>query len=249
MSFELQLSPLIAHRGASAYRPENTLEAFRHASALGASWIEFDVSLSLDSVPVVIHDSTLKRTTNGRGWVRWKSYQRLQQLDAGSWFEPQYSNCLIPSLQQVLVLAQECNLGVNIELKPGFAQANKLAKLVLQQLADLDFPLSKVLCSSFSTSALYALRKQHESMPLGLLLDKWDDNWLATANTLKCHSVNLGLDFIDATMVQSICNEGYLVMCYTVNERLVAEELFDVGVNAIFSDHPDLLSDVPVGES
>src|SRR5688572_22496951 len=81
---------VIAHRGASAYAPENTMAAFSRAHALGAQWIEFDVWLAACGEVVVLHDETLARTTNGYGRVTDFSYAALQPLDAGSWFGHQF---------------------------------------------------------------------------------------------------------------------------------------------------------------
>src|SRR5690606_19888430 len=84
------VADVIAHRGASAYAPENTIAAFRLAKESGADWFELDCHLSADGHPVVIHDATVDRTTNGQGYVREMSLYDLQNLDAGSWKAPEF---------------------------------------------------------------------------------------------------------------------------------------------------------------
>lgn len=107
---------VIAHRGASAYAPENTLAAFKLATEMGADWFELDCTLSKDGEVVVMHDDTVDRTTNGKGYVRDLSLYDLKQLDAGSWFAPEFAGERIPTLGQALDLAK-WKIGVYIEIK------------------------------------------------------------------------------------------------------------------------------------
>src|SRR5438445_1086012 len=117
-SINSYMSRLIAHRGASALAPENTLAAFRKAGEIGAKWVEFDVMLAADGEAVVIHDDTLDRTTNAKGNVCDYPYSYLQTLDAGSWFNPQFSHEKIPTLAEVIGVLRHCKLAANIEIKP-----------------------------------------------------------------------------------------------------------------------------------
>lgn len=107
---------VIAHRGASAYAPENTLAAFQLAKEMSADWFELDCTLSKDGEVVVMHDETVDRTTNGKGYVRDLTLYDLKQLDAGSWFAPEFAGERIPTLGQALDFAQ-WNIGVYIEIK------------------------------------------------------------------------------------------------------------------------------------
>ena len=106
----------IAHRGASGYAPENTLAAFDKAVEMQADYIEIDVQLSKDDLPVVIHDDTLDRTTNGTGNISAYTLQELKSLDAGSWFDKKYAGEKIPSLNEVLEMYGE-KINILIELK------------------------------------------------------------------------------------------------------------------------------------
>lgn len=87
---ELTCLHIIAHRGASAYAPENTFAAFEKAVELGADFIELDIQITKDGKLAVIHDDKVDRTTNGTGFVREYTMNELEQLDAGSWFGPEY---------------------------------------------------------------------------------------------------------------------------------------------------------------
>src|SRR3990167_7563410 len=108
---------VIAHRGASAYAPENTLIAFTKAAQLEIKWIEFDVMQASCGTPIIFHDETLNRTTNGKGDVCRYSYTYLQTLDAGSWFNPRFSGERIPTLNAVMAFLANENMNANIEIK------------------------------------------------------------------------------------------------------------------------------------
>lgn len=107
---------VIAHRGASAYAPENTLAAFRTAIDRGADWFELDCTLTSDGEVIVIHDDDVDRTTNGRGQVALQTLAELQALDAGTWFDPRFAGEKLPALGEALDLAKG-RIGVYIEIK------------------------------------------------------------------------------------------------------------------------------------
>src|SRR5271170_7173679 len=111
------LPPVIGHRGAAASAPENTLSGLRRAKALGCSWVEFDVRLTGDGALVLCHDPRLDRTTSGSGLVSANSLAAVRELDAGSWFDPSFAGERVPTLDEVLLLASELDLGANIEIK------------------------------------------------------------------------------------------------------------------------------------
>jgi len=110
--------PVIAHRGGSAYAPENTLSAFTKAAQLGMQWVEFDVMLAACGTPIVFHDDLLDRTTNATGEVGVHAYTYLQTLDAGAWFNSKFSGERIPTLAQVLQFLKDVKLCANVEIKP-----------------------------------------------------------------------------------------------------------------------------------
>src|SRR5690242_1220599 len=98
---------VVAHRGASAYAPENTMAAFRLAATLGADAIELDVHLTADDRLVVLHDDTLERTTTGTGLVRQQTWDSIAALSAGAWYAPEFTSEGIPLLERVLAWAQQ----------------------------------------------------------------------------------------------------------------------------------------------
>lgn len=236
------LEKIIGHRGASAYAPENTMAAFTKALFLGCKTIEFDVMCSADDVPFVIHDDNLKRTTNGKGEVGLVDAEYLAELDAGFWYSDRYKGESIPELKEVLQWLSQADMQANIEIKPYPKMQEKTAATVVSYIHrywphDKEMPL----VSSFDHSVLSFCRSIAPEMPLGLLMHEWDDNWLAKAQQLSCYSVHLSQKIVTVERVKAIKEQGYVVCAYTVNRKRLANKLFKWGVDAIFSDYPDLL--------
>lgn len=232
--------PVIAHRGASGYAPENTLAAFTKAAQLGIRWIEFDVMLSACETPVVFHDDELWRTTKTHGSIADHPYAYLRSLDVGAWFGSIFSGERIPNLEQVLDLMANANLCANLEIKPLPGQDKKTTNRVLETVRAFNPGLIKtILFSSFSLDALQALREQAPEANIGLLMDDCLPDWLQRAEELQCVSVHVSNRVLDEQLTSKIKQSGYQVLCYTVNEAARAKQLFSWGVDAVFSDVPD----------
>ena len=158
----------IAHRGASAVAPQNTLAAFRKAMELGADGVELDVQLSADGAVVVIHDFTVDKTTDGTGRVAEKTLAELEALDAGIRFSPQFAGERIPTLAQVFE-ALEGKLLVNVELKDFNLRSSALAAPVVEVIREHAME-KRVLFSSFNPFALRAVKRLAPEIPAGLLV-------------------------------------------------------------------------------
>lgn len=239
----LVVEKIIGHRGASAYAPENTLAAFNKALAMGCRFVEFDVMCSADGEPFVFHDDKLKRTTNGRGEIGLVESSYLQSLDAGSWFSRQFKGERIPHFKEVLEWLSASDVQANIEIKPYPGTDDQTAITVLSHInrywpKDKDLPL----VSSFSWDALLMCRNIAPEMPLGLLFHVWDEQWLQKAKQLDCYSIHFNRRILTAERVKAIKDQGYIVCAYTVNRKRQANKLFKWGVDAVFSDYPDLLA-------
>ncbi|KTD23546.1 glycerophosphoryl diester phosphodiesterase [Legionella lansingensis] len=233
---------IIGHRGASAYAPENTLAAFNEALALGCHYLEFDVMMSVDGEPFIFHDDNLKRTTNGQGEVGLVTAEYLRSLDAGRWFSRRYQGEKIPHFREVLEWLTFSNMQANIEIKPYPSTTEQTTVAVLSHI-NRYWPQNKPLplVSSFDLAALRLCRDLAPEMPLGLLLDKWDEDWLQKAKELQCYSVHYNKRAITAARVKDIKEQGYALFVYTVNRKRQAKKFFEWGVDAVFSDYPDLL--------
>ena len=234
--------PVIAHRGASAYAPENTLIAFLKAAQLGIKWIEFDVMQASCGEPIIFHDDSLERTTDATGQVCQLPYTYLQTIDAGRWFDPQFAGERIPNLQQIIELLQNTKLNANVEIKSLPAYEEPLIKTVLAQLTPyMKTKQSTILFSSFSINALTLLRKQSPDALLGLLLHDWEPGWEEVVNSLQCVSVHVNQHILTKSIAKKIKSMDKALLCYTVNHPKRALKLFSWGVDAVFSDAPDLI--------
>jgi glycerophosphoryl diester phosphodiesterase len=233
------LSPIIAHRGASALAPENTLAAFQKAATIGAKWIEFDVMLSACGEAVVIHDETLDRTTNGKGEVSHYTYAELRKLDAGSWFSSAFVNEKIPTLLEVLQLVREYKLMANIEIKPSLGREEQTVTKVLQIVAHYwPTELPPPLISSFSLQVQLAIRNYFPASVLAYLMNEWQPDWKKSYDALQCASIHVNQAILNQTRINEIKQSGCPLLAYTVDDPIRARELFACGVDAIFSNCP-----------
>ncbi len=233
------LSPIIAHRGASALTPENTLIAFQKANEIGAKWVEFDVMLAACGEAVVIHDETLDRTTNGHGPVRDYPYSYLKTLDAGSWFNPIFSGEKIPTLAEVIETLHRFNLAANIEIKPAPGYEEETVKKVLDVLKHFwRKEMKPPLISSFSRIVLDSVRKYSETHLLAYLINEWDPDWKKSCDELNCVSVDINHRILNQARVNEIKSANHLLLSYTVDDPVIAQQLFDWGVDAVFSNCP-----------
>ncbi|WP_051541368.1 glycerophosphodiester phosphodiesterase family protein [Caldalkalibacillus mannanilyticus] len=144
---------VIAHRGSSQQAPENTLPAIQKAIQDQADAVEIDVQLTKDQEIVVIHDEWLNRTTNGSGLVSSHTFSRIRELDAGSWFSPNFSGVRIPHLEEVLLLLKPLSIELNIELKNGIIPYPGLEEKVIRLIQNYQME-KQVILSSFRQDSL-----------------------------------------------------------------------------------------------
>lgn len=236
MKFEL--AQVIGHRGACGHAPENTLSSMSKAQELGVKWVEFDVMLAGCGEPIIIHDTTLDRTTNGSGEIAQVDYCTIANLDCGSWFAPSYSGETVPTLTQLLDHLASLNLAMNIEIKPtqGFDVETTLKTLTTLE-KEWPSTLTPPLVSSFSKKVLEVA--EQFDFPLGLVIDSWETDWLDALQQHGCISLHVDQKILSQAKVKQIRDKGYLVLAYTVNEPSRAQELFTWGVDSVFSDFPD----------
>lgn len=233
---------VIAHRCGGALAPENTLAGLGIAARLGCRAVEFDVMLSGDGMPVLIHDETLDRTAARPGQVARLAAAELLATDVGRCFHPAFAGETIPSLDAALQSCKRLGLAANVEIKPasGFeVETGRVVGDFLRKLAPSRCP--PVLFSSFSADALAAAAAEAPDIPRGFLADRIGADALLTASQLGCVALNLGGRSLEAEHVAEARNAGLKVLVYTVNSRLDANRLAAWGVAGVFSDRPDLL--------
>ena len=220
---------VFGHRGALAHAPQNTLAAFELAAQQGAQGIELDVQLSKDGQLVVIHDYSVDATTDGQGKVAEMTLAQLKQLDAGSWFAPDFAGERIPTLDEVFAAVGD-KLLINVEIKasaPGIESA--VADCVRRHKLD-----SRVLVSSFDAAVL---RRCQGVMSLPLAYLHFRPSLSATKD-LPVAALHPWRDLVDAGYMRRARELGCHVNVWTVNEAVRACELKALGVKAIITDDP-----------
>lgn len=226
-----------AHRGARTDAPENTIEAFAKAIADGADGVELDVQLSRDGHPVVIHDETLQRTTDGTGLVKDHTLAELKALDA-SGGRAGFAGVHIPQLGEVLELVAGSNLKLNIELKNSEVEYLGLEQIVLDAVAAAQLT-DRVVLSSFSRPSVARLVKL-TGIEVGLLFEinqlllaPWQ-----TAVALGARALHPPRRRTTAHLVKRSHAVGLNVRVWTANEPQRITRLIDLGVEGIFTDVP-----------
>jgi glycerophosphoryl diester phosphodiesterase len=232
----------IAHRCGGALTPENTLAGMLLAARLGFRAVEFDVMLSADGVPLLIHDETLERTTDGSGRVPERSLQQLCKLDAGVKHHHAFAGEPLPTLAQTLVACRSLGLSANIEIKPAAGHEVETGALVARQVRAWarTWPEAPLLLSSFSEVALAAARDAAPELPRALLVEAVPSDWRPRLQRLECRALHCAARHLPTELVAEIAAAGFPLGCYTVNRPDVAELLFAAGVAAIFTDRLDL---------
>ncbi len=240
---------VIGHRGAAAYAPENTLAGLREARRRGCRWVEIDVRLTRDGVPVLMHDPALDRTTSGRGKLDTHDATSVARLDAGGWFAESFRNEPPPRLEEALDLLRELGLKVNLEIKPTTGSPRAKADAIGRTLrADRRHREVVRVISSFSEEILEGLRESLPEIPRGLLLRRPEGDWPTAVRRLRCASVHLWHGMVAPEVIATARREGVKVLAFTVNSPERARELFSLGVDAVITDVPDRIEALAAGQ-
>ena len=223
-----------AHRGGGCLAPENTLAGIRLAARLGFKAVEFDVMLSGDGTPVLIHDETLERTTDGVGLVCETPDAVLFSLDAGN-------GELIPRFADAALLCRQLGLLANVEIKPATGFERSTAEIVARLTGELwrDAPVQPLI-SSFSLEALEIARDLAPQIRRGVLFEAVPADWLAVMHRLQAFSLHCKASLLPDGVLAEAAAHHVPVLCYTVNSPNQAKKLLERGVSAMFSDRLDL---------
>lgn len=252
------LPRLIAHRGLSAHAPENTLTAVRAAHADGCGWVELDVQLLGDGTPVIWHDNGVRRCSSGRGKLAKLDLAHARTLDAGAWFGRNFAGERMATLDEMLVLINELDMGLNLELKVhrGRDARELVAATLPKTLAAL--PTERLIVSSFNQAALEAARTLEPDasrLRLGVLCEKASKEWRRNAEALEAFSLHVDWRRLKEKRAREIKAAGFALLCYTPNDPVAFSRQWDWGVDCAISDDPGLFAhylpkaEVPTGAS
>lgn len=226
------LPRFIAHRCGGALAPENTLAGLRAAAGRGFSAVEFDVMLSADGTPVLIHDETLERTTNGSGSVCTTPDAVLFALDAGGGER-------IPTLAEAASLCRELGLLANVEIKPALGHEADTGEAVARFVAEHWGDGVPPLLSSFSLESLAAARRLAPQLRYGLLFERVPADWRTLLTRLSAVTLHCDARFVSDALLADAAAVSVPVLCYTVNDPCQARTLFSRGVASVFTDRLD----------
>ena len=240
---------LIAHRGLSGKAPENTVASFARAvSVPGIAMLELDVRLSRDDQVMVLHDRTLQRTTTGNGRARSYDLQELKQLDAGSWFDPQFKKETIPLLSEILLLARgRCWVNIELKFSPFWGEPRGLLEKRVLETVDEAGMADQVLYSSFDHGLVSSIKRMRPSAPTGAIYSLYRD-FLRTPSALaqRCGAAVFvcAKHELKSWMVEDAHRRGIALYVYTLNSVTEVTRIVALGVDGIISDNADEL--VPV---
>ncbi len=261
----------IAHRGARSIAPENTLLAAFKAYEIGADLWELDVAMTRDGEIVVIHDDSLKRTSNARQVFPergpWKieafTLADLRQLDFGSWYveadpfqqiangvvskdeQHKFINLPIPTLQEALEFTKEKNWQVNIEIKDlsGKRGDINIAEKVVGLVHSLEMDGS-VIISSFKHEYIQRVRAASAKIVTAALVEKPDPDPVSLLRRMHAQAYNPGTDALKYEQIQGVTAAGGKVFVWTINDEVTMRRLIQAGVSGIFTDFPQRLKKV-----
>ena len=240
----LNLPKLIGHRGVKNLSPENTINSIELACKLGLSWVEVDVKISKDLIPILLHDDTLERTTTGKGIAKDYKYSDIIKLDAGSFFYNHSTKILIPTLKETLSFCFKNKIGLNIELKPnlGFEKENVEAVVKVLNSSKLN---NLYYFSSFDWKSVILVKKLLSSSFCGILIDEFDNN-ISIKNAIDiCKKYNFfcigfNKNIINSDIIYQMKKNDLITTIYSEKKLNINEvaELSSQGVTSFFIDDP-----------
>lgn len=228
---------IIAHRGASAEAPENTLSAFANALPMGVDAIEFDVHLTSDKVPIIIHDFVFGRTTNG-GYLKRTTelpFETIRTFDVGSWYSGKYVNERIPTLDEVLRLTQG-KVALMVEIKQQNSPAEEIAEVVVNYL---NITGGDYRIGSFSPQIIQEVQKRAPQYPVIGILEEIE--MLEPFVEMNLKHLAIWYSLLTPELIKDLHEKGIEVWTFTVDNPALAQYLDSIGIDGIISNNPRLL--------
>ncbi len=229
-----------AHRGASGYFPENTMLAFQEGVKMGATGLETDVQMTKDGVLILIHDETLNRTTNGKGFVKDYTYQEIAELDAGSWYKRSFRGEKIPTLRELLEFVKDKNIILNLELKNTLIPYHGMEELVLQLIKEYKVE-KKIIISSFNHYSIVKVKKLNNKIKTAILYTEGLFHPERYAKYVGANAIHPYYLAINKEIVNEVKKEKILINPYTVNKEEDMLNLIKMEVDGIITNYPDKL--------
>lgn len=232
---------IFAHRGSAGTHPENTMESFIAAQKCGSDGIELDVQLTKDEEVVVIHDETVDRTTNGKGFVVDLSLEEIKKLNASYNFKSFQSfirTPRIPTLREVFEWMKGNHLICNIELKNSKVSYSLLEEKVIQLIQEYQFE-ERIIISSFNHySIIYCFRLAPEIEIAPLYSNGLFMPWVY-ARSIQAKGIHPSKKVAPEAIIKAAMNEGIAVRPYTINSEKEMIKFLNINCSAIITDYPE----------
>jgi glycerophosphoryl diester phosphodiesterase len=232
---------IIAHRGASTEAPENTLSSIRAALEYGVDYVEIDIRLTKDNIPVIMHDKSLSRTT-GRTHTRLLhnlTWDQIKHLDVGSWFDPHYSRESIPSLESVLNEGWGSS-GLMLEIKECVQHPEIVVSSIFSRLSNAEKLPMNLILGSFSLQIVEEIIKQIDLLHIDAdiigIVEEAENLQLFIDRNVK--RLAIWDELISETTMRLLLRKGVEVWVFTVDDVMRAKKLFSMGVAGIITNHP-----------
>lgn len=233
---------IIAHRGASKYAPENTLPAFQKALEQGAQAIELDVRCTKDGIPVICHDATINRTSNGKGYIHRLTLEQLKTYHFYHTFKKQFPNVTIPTLEEVLQLLQTEDVTLHVEIKQGPYIDHTIERKILTLIYKYDLE-NRVIYSSFDHYSLARIHRIDPQAKLGLLfhINLIDVFSYISRTNIPVYSLHFHHFYLTRDIVEKAHDRKMKVNGYTVNNRSLAKKYEELQIDGLMTDDPLIL--------
>ena len=229
-----------AHRGASGYAPENTLEAFKQAMKMGADGVELDIQMTRDGELVVIHDETIDRVSGESGWVKDWTLSELKKLNVSKHMKGYEKRTRIPTLEEVLEILKNTEMTINIELKNSIVPYTGMEERLMWLLSEYDMN-DRIWCSSFNHESILRVKQLMPEMKCGLLFCDVIVNAAQYAAELGVEAVHPAVyHMADSQYIRKAHHEGLAVHVWTANSKEDMKLLIDREADAIITNYPDL---------
>jgi glycerophosphoryl diester phosphodiesterase len=234
------MSYIGAHRGASAYCPDNTMSSFKKAVELKADMLELDVQLTKDGQVIVYHDFFLDKKTNGKGFVHKHTLAQIQQLDAGSWFSEKFTGEKIPTFEEVLAWSKGKKIWLNIELKQLEHLHEPLAKKVVQLVEEYQMA-DQVQIMSFNHASLVEVRQYSKKILTNVISASRLINPVEYLRSMEAQVLNVPIFQLSPSLVDELHLHGFYVHGSMSDDLYVWRTILEWGIDAMDTNIPDVM--------
>lgn len=234
---------IIAHRGASAYAPENTMYAFEEALTMHADGIETDVHLTKDHIPVLMHDERINRTSNGKGFIRDYTYEQIIQFDIGSWFSSEFANATIVTLDQFLTWIKGTPLHAHIEIKNNKIDYPNIEAVVYEHICKHQME-HRTTVSSFNFSSIQRFKELSRTIEIAYLTSKMSRKIRSSIKKDPVDALHMKHTLLKRQIIRCSKQKEIPLRIFTINKISQMMRCFDVQVKGIFTDVPDIAYDM-----